>query len=192
MIRSRLARIPVRPALLLALASTLIALPACEEPGAKGPTRPLPTYAGHAAEVFDDSIELAAAGVSLDVHVDPHTDKGLRERTQVCDAVVRARVTTVTRKPDDNGAHYVVGMKTLEKITGNFPPADTFEVIVSDKSPSLGMLKTMEGAIVGKTFVAFVRAFVRPEGEEEIHFHLAPDTKDEAAAVREAVALQNL
>jgi hypothetical protein len=161
-------------------------------PPAARPARPLPTYAGHAAELFDDSIEPAAVGLSLEGRVDPHVDRGLRERTQVGDAVVRVRATTVTAKQEESGTRYVMGLRTLELVAGPFPPGNTFEVGVDQKSPSVGLLKGMENQIVGKTFIAFVRAFVRADGDTEVHFHLAPDTKEEVAAVKDAAALANL
>jgi len=159
---------------------------------AQGPGRPLPAYAGHAAELFDDIIEPGAVGLTLDGRPDPRADRALRERTQVGDAVLRVRATTVTAKQEDSGVRYAVGLHTLESVAGPFPPGETFEVTVGPLNPSTGILKTMEGQVVGKTFVVFVRAFVRPDGDQELHFHFAPDTKDELAAVRDAAALSRL
>ncbi len=179
----------------LALASADAATVACESEvgaGAHSPSRPLPPYAGHAAELFDDSIEPSAVGLSLDAKLDPHSDRSLRERTQLGDAVVRVRATTVTSKPEESGVRFVMSLQTLDKLTGHFPPPESFEVSVGNKNPSAGLLRSMESQIIGKTFIGFVRTFVRPDGDEEIHFHLAPDNRDELAAVRDAVALQNL
>ena len=177
----------------LALSLGLTALVACDDtPGAQSPHRPLPAYAGHTAEVFDDSIESAAAGISLDLHVDPNLDPKLRERTQTADAVVRVRATTVTAKPEESGTRFTIGLKTVEMVTGHFPPGDTFEIGVGPASPSSGIMKSLDGRLVGKSFVGFVRTFVRSDGDQEIHFHLAPDTKEEVLAVRNAVALAGL
>jgi hypothetical protein len=143
-------------------------------------------------ELFDDTIEPSAVGISLDTKSDPRADALLRERTQVGDAVLRVRATTVTAKIEDSGTRYVMGLHTVEKLGGRFPPADTFDVQVGPTSTSAGILKTMESQIVGKTFVAFVRTFVRPDGDQEVHFHFAPDSKPEVAAVREALALAGL
>ena len=174
---------------------TVVALTiaSCGTPGPAGPTRPLPTYVGHTTELFDDTIEPAAVGISLDVGVDPRSDRRLRERTQVGDAVLRVRVTTITAKEDENGApFFILGFHTLESLAGAFPPGDTFEVTVGKSSPSAGLLKGMQEQVVGRTFVGFVRAFVRSDGDQEIHFHLAPDTKAEIAAVKDAAALAGL
>jgi hypothetical protein len=42
--------------------------------------------------------------------------------------------------------------------------------------------------LVGLRFVAIVRAFVRPDGDEELHFRLEPDDPDVIAAVRDATS----
>ena len=91
---------------------------------ARRPSRPLPAYAGHAAELFDDVIEPTAVGISLDVGADPRSDRRLRERTQTGDAVLRVRVATLTAKQEDSATRYIIGMRTLEKLVGQFPPAD--------------------------------------------------------------------
>jgi len=143
-------------------------------------------------ELFDDTIEPGAVGISLEAKSDPRADRTLRERTQVGDAVVRVRATTVTAKQEDTGTRYFLGLHTLDRVAGQFPPAETFEVTIGPLSSSGGILKHMEEAIVGKTFIAFTRAFVRPDGDQELHFHLAPDSADELAAVKEAAALRGL
>ena len=175
------------------VASLVGALVACTPlPGPEAPSRPLPAYAGHAAALFDDVIEPAAVGISLDVGADPRSDRRLRERTQTGDAVLRIRVATLTAKQEDSATRYIISMRTLEKLVGQFPPADPFEIVVGRSSPAVAILKGLDTQLVGKTFVGFVRAFVRPDGDQELHFHLAPDTKDEVGAVKDAAALGEL
>src|SRR6202034_3741291 len=58
--------------------------------------RPLPSYVGHAAELFDDGIEPRAVGLDLEQVSDPRSDALLRERTQVSDAALRVRISTLT------------------------------------------------------------------------------------------------
>jgi hypothetical protein len=119
----------------------------------------------------------------------PRADPLLRERAQVSDAVVRVKVQTVTGKTDGPEKTYQLGLHTVEKLAGaNAPPGD-FTVGVNKSSESHGILKNFEGRLVGYPFVAFVREFVRPDGDREIHFHLAPDTKDVKTAVSDAVVL---
>lgn len=188
MTRPLLAGLP-RPFAALVLVASW-ALVACDVPAAQAPHRPLPSYAGHAVELFDDTIEPAAVGISLDIGADPRSDRLLRERTQTGDATLRVRMTTVTSKEEDSGTRYLIGLHTLETLAGQFPPGENFEVMVGKSSPSTGILKAgLDGQLVGKTFVGFIRAFVRPDGDQELHFHLAPDSKQELAAIRDAAAL---
>jgi len=168
--------------------STLALALGCGGSGANGANRPLPSYVGHATELFDDGIESKAVGLDLETPTPPRSDARLRERAQVGDAVLRVRVSTVTSKEEDSGNLYVVGFEALEKLAGPYPPGDTFSVRVEKDSPSAGIVKSFQGRLVGKSFVIFVRQFVRPDGDRELHFHLAPDTKDEAAAVRAATS----
>ena len=157
--------------------------------GPAQPTRPLPAYAGRASQLFDDSIDVAAVGLDYDKGYSPKADAMLRERAQVSDAVLRVRVATVTGKKDGPEATFQLGLHTVEKMTGtNAPPAD-FTVGIGKTSESHGILKNFEGRLVGYPFIAFVREFVRPDGDHEVHFHLSPDTKEVKSAVGDAVIL---
>ena len=160
-------------------------------PGANssGPNRPLPAYAGRAADLFDDTIEPAAVGLDFDKSYSPKADTTLRERAQVSDAVVRVRVSTVTSKKDGPESTYQLGLHLVEKIYGSHVPGEDFNVQITKTSESHGVMKNFETRLVGYPFVAFVREFVRPDGDHELHFHLAPDTKEVKAAVAEAVIL---
>lgn len=176
--------------IVLATAGLLAGCGSGKDPNA--PTRPLPTYAGRSAELFDDAIEPAAVGLDFDRSYLPKSDANLRERTQLGDAVLRVRVSTVTAKNDGPTATYQVGLQTVEKLVGEHPPDATFTVQIDKTSESHGIMKNFESRLVGYAFVAFVREFVRPDGDREIHFHLAPDTKEVRAAVVDAVALAGL
>jgi hypothetical protein len=152
-------------------------------------SRPLPAYAGRAATLFDDSIDPAAVGMDFDKGYTAKADPLLRERAQVSDAVVRVKVQTVTGKKDGPESTYQLGLHIVEKMTGENPPPPDFTVAVNKASESHGILKSFEGRLVGYPFVAFVREFVRPDGDHEVHFHLAPDTKEVKTAVGDAVVL---
>jgi len=157
------------------------------------PTRPLPSWAGHATELFDDTIEPRAVGLELDRGAaPPRTDATLRERAQTSDAVLRVRVDTVTARDDGVNPRYDVGLRTLETLGGEHPPAETFTVRVGKDSPSIGLMRSFQTRLGGKTFVAFVREFIRPDGDVELHFHFAGDDKAVVQAVRDAVALEDL
>jgi len=156
---------------------------------ATGPTRPLPAYSGRATELFDDAIDPAGVGMDYDKGYTPKADPLLRERAQVSDAVVRVKVQTVTGKTDGPEKSYQLGLHTVETVAGTHSPGDDFTVGVNKSSESHGILKNFEGRLVGYPFVAFVREFVRPDGDREVHFHLSPDTKEVKTAVGNAVIL---
>jgi hypothetical protein len=189
---SRLAR----GALGLAFAWVAVANAGCASspaPGARDPSRPLPTYGGHAAELFDDVIEPGAVGLELDGPGSPPRGSAvLRERTQVGDAVVRVRVETVTGKDDGVNARYDLGLKVLDRLAGQHAPPDSFTVRVDKTSPSEPIVKSFQARLSGKTFIAFVKEFVRSDGDTDYHFHLAADDKDTVAAVKEAGVLGEL
>jgi hypothetical protein len=158
------------------------------ESGANSPSRALPAYTGHDVELFDDGIDPKAVGLDYDGALDPRLDTKFRERAQISDAVLRAKVDTVTVRGDGPGARYDLAFKTIEKLSGeNAPPSD-FTLHIEEVNPSSGIVRTMQTALGGKSFVTFVREFQRADGEAEWHFHLSPDTKEAVSAARDAFA----
>lgn len=176
----------------LALSALVVAVGCGSSRDPNAPSRPLPGWSGHAVEVFDDSIEPAAVGLDFDRGYSPRGDAMLRERAQLSDAVLRVKVSTVTAKTDGPDATYTLGLSTVEKLAGEHPPPSQFSVVVNKSSESHGIMKSFETRLVGQSFVAFVREFVRPDGDRELHFHLAPDSKDVKLAVGDAVLLGEL
>jgi len=141
--------------------------------------RPLPAYSGHVVALFDDGIEPAAVGITGEKRVyQPKYDPLFLERVQTADGVLRVRVVTVVSKQESRGTSFTLKLRTEKQLGGAHPPEEDFQVYVSPDAPSVGILKTLDSAIVGKRFVAFVRSFVRPDADAELHFHLAPDTKE--------------
>jgi hypothetical protein len=175
------------------LAAMVGALTAC---GASTVRRagPPPTYGGHSVELFDDAIEPRAVGYELDRALPPMNDKLLRERAQVGDAVVRARVTTVTSKDEDRGRSWQIALHSIEKLGGTGPLATDFTVHMDPHGPSAGIMRAFGGRLISMTFIAFVREFADPEapGESDLHFHLTPDGKADLAAVRAAFTLEQV
>jgi hypothetical protein len=165
----------------------------------RAPGPALPPYAGRETELFDDVIEPAAVGYQGAIEGRPPKDDAmLRERTQTGDAVIRARVVTVTSGPESQGDGWRIGLRTLETIAGKRPPEGEFTFVVEGKAPAAGIVRMLEARLVGATFVVFVRTFVPaketpdPAADRrtaELHFHFAKDDKDELGAVREASLL---
>ncbi len=156
----------------------------------EGARRPLSSYSGSATQLFDDAIEQRAVGLDLDnaARLDPQ----IKERSQASDAVLRVRVDTVTARDDGASVRYDLGLRTLEKITGEHPPPSEFNVRVDKESPAFGIVRGFQARLSGKVFIVFVREFVRPDGDTDIHFHMAADDKEIARAVRDANVLSEL
>jgi hypothetical protein len=182
---------PLRAAMAVALVGAFA--PACEPPpllhsAAAGAAR----WEGHAQEVFDDKIDPAAVGLTME-GPSPRADLYLRERAQTSDIVARVKVQTVTVDTVGQAQTYHLGMQvgvptlTLAKLSDR-----SFEVSIPSTSDSFGITKSFDERLRGHTFVGFVKRFTNADGEAELHWHLAPDTADVAAAVKEAVALKEI
>lgn len=167
----------------------VVATVSCGGPDANSPSRPLPAYEGHQAELFDDAIDPRAVGLNLDDTKTPQTDAAVRERTQVGDAVVRARVQTVTQKRNGDDVEYQLGFQLVEKLAGEHAPPDVFVVRFDKASPSAGIVRSLDARLGGKTFVVFVKEFKDVNGDPRFYAHVAADTKDVVAAVKDAAAL---
>lgn len=175
-----------------ALASVLAGCGGSGGDPAKSPASSLPAYRGEVADQFDDTIEAHAVGLELENYTAPKNDLRLRARAQAADVVVRARIQTVTGEAGSGAHSYQLGFKVVATLGGKHPLGDEFMVRVDKTSPSLGIVKSMEGQLVGKPVIVFAKAFARPNGEREIHFHAAADSPDVAAAVKEAVILDEV
>ena len=170
-------------------------LSACGGGSNHRPARALPPYSGRAAELFDDAIEARAVGYQLDNSAPPPmNDNILRERAQVGDAVVRARVTTITSKDEDKGRTWQIGFHTIEKLGGSGPLDADFTVQVQPSGPAAGIMRALGPQMMGMAFVAFVREFARSDASEdsELHFHLSADNRAAAAAVRSAFSVDKV
>jgi hypothetical protein len=183
---------------LVAIAASSVALIGCGATTVRG--RPLPAYGGDDASVFDDAVEPAAIDLNFDKGYDPRADRWFKARARGADAVLRARTTTVSARSSAFGASYQLTLTAvrsgeytdMNEVVGPYPPKDPFTITIDGRSSSGGMLKLMANGLVGKTFVVFVKEFIRPDGDKELHFHLAPDTKATIRAVSDAIATTGL
>ncbi len=176
----------------LALAGLLGPMSACSaaaaaRAGAELPSRPLPAYAGRSATLFDDTIEPASrrAGLRQGLPAAPRSRRR-RNARRSSDAVLRVRVSTVTAKKDGPEAVYQLGLHTVEKLAGKNPPAGGLhrpdQQVERVARHHEELRKPSRGLPVRR-----VRPRVRStrSGDREIHFHLAPDTKEVKLAVGE-------
>lgn len=154
--------------------------------------RPLGRWEGHEVEVFDDNIDAAALGLSLD-GTGARGDPLLRERAQMSDFVGRVRVQTVTvDKVSDSVSFHLVIQATAPPLATPRVADTSFELRIRPSSAAYGLAKSFDSRLRGLAFIAFVRRYASADGEPELHFHLSGDSPEVAAAVKEAVALSEL
>lgn len=154
----------------------LVGLAAAGCAGSQAP-RPLASYGAHFATLFDDGIDGSAVGfASESKSYRPKADPLFRARVEAADGVVRLKVVTISAKADSTGTSYILSCRVEQKLAGAHAPTGDIELRVSSRAPSAGILRSLSESVVGMHFVAFLRDFVRPDGEKETHFHFAPDT----------------
>ncbi len=178
------------------LASALLGIGAagCGDPGAdaKSPQAlGLPPWDDHARAVFDDNIDPAAVGYTMDAP-SARSDRFLRERAQTGELVARLRVKTAGVNSVGDDATYQLGVQVVPPPFGPNPKIEDpdLDLVIKSTSPAFGIAKALDQRIQGLTFIGFVRRFASADGMDiELHWHLSPDTADVAEAVKEAEAL---
>jgi hypothetical protein len=166
----------------------------CASAGPSQPLeRPLPAYRGPAAELFDDAIAPSAVGFEFGGGPRAATP-AMTDRAQTADAVIRARVVTLTSNPMASGPSWQIGLRTREIVAGQRAPDADFMLLVKAGDPAAGVLRAAEEHLVGTTFIVFVRTFAASgAGENEpvrgLHFHVVRDSPDEINAIRAAAVL---
>ncbi len=68
----------------------------------------------------------------------------------------------------------------------------TFELSIKPTSGAFGIARSFDARLRGQTFVGFIKRYGADDGEVQVHWHLAPDTAEVVAAIKEAVALQEV
>jgi hypothetical protein len=68
----------------------------------------------------------------------------------------------------------------------------SFELSIKPSSAAFGIARSLDANLRGKTFLAFVRRYTGDDGDTVLHWHLAAATPDVAAAVKEALVLQEV
>jgi len=167
---------------------------ACGDPGTewKSPASlGLKPWDDHHRAVFDDNIDPAAVGYTMDAP-SARSDKFLRERAQTGEVVARMRVQTVTIDTVGDDSTYHLGVQIASPTLAPNPKIEdrTLELVIRSSSPAFGVAKALDQRMQGVTFIGFAHRFASADGTEvELHWHMSPDTADVAEAVKEAVAL---
>ncbi|MFO0661712.1 MAG: hypothetical protein U0165_18045 [Polyangiaceae bacterium] len=172
--------------------SSLIGAQAClpQPSNASAEVRSLPEYKDQDATLFDDSVEPYAIGLSLD-RPSSRGNSVFRSRAQNARSIMRMRIDTVTTGGGINRSVIRVGMKRVGKPLLGKDESEGFEVEVATGSNAFALFKQAGDRIQGRTVVCMWKLF-RVNDEPTLHFYLAPDDDETLAAVRDAVALQEL
>jgi hypothetical protein len=165
-----------------------LSLAGCGGGGQAGSSRafPLPEYDRAAKQLFDNGFDAGALGLGFDTLLPSGNDRLLRERTQTADSVVRARIVTVTSQKDGAIATSQIAMTVLQDLAGQHPQTREFVLQVAAEDPANGTLKALQGGLVGKTFVVFLREFAAAGGQSAVHFHVSRDDPDMVNQVQAA------
>jgi hypothetical protein len=155
-------------------------------------TAGFPAYAGPVIEVFDDQIDPAAVGLSME-GVSPRSDRFLRQRAQTADVVARVRINTVTADSIGDDVTYHLDVEVaFPTLAPTKDEERSFELSIRPANRAFPIAKAFDQRLRGMTFVGFMRRFMGPDGEPEVHWHLSPDNAEVAGAVKEAVTLREL
>jgi hypothetical protein len=158
---------------------------------AESPESGLPLWEGQLTELFDDTIDPAAVGLSMDGR-SPARDPMLRPRAQQSDVVAHMRVQTVTRDSVGAKTTYVlnlqVGAPTLMPAKLEDP---SFEISINQSSSSFGIVQQLDTGLRGQTFIGFIRKFHGDDGPV-IHWHLTSDTPEVAQVIQEIAVLDEV
>src|SRR5208282_5530381 len=71
-------------------------------------------------------------------------------------------------------------------------PDRTFDLSIKQSSSAFGIAKSFDARLRGQTFVGFLKRYGSDDGDTVVHWHLAPDTAEVVAAVKEAVVLREI
>lgn len=147
-------------------------------------------------ELFDDGAEPSTIGYTAEALQATSTDPVLRDRLLTADAVIRARVVTLTTR--EAGLGWLVGFRSIETLAGTPPPGE-ISLQISPTDEAAGLIRAFEDRLVGTSVVLFLRSFrPAPSGTlgggdtRSLHFHIAADSPAELRAIRAAALLSEV
>ncbi|APS00038.1 hypothetical protein [Pajaroellobacter abortibovis] len=140
------------------------------------PSQSLPFYKGFDTLLFDDSIDPLAVDIKAGVALNPlQTQAIFRERAQLASTIVKVKVTMLTSRGKGNTLMYQLVLKPVDRIAG-FPIAmNAFIFNIDRKNNGFGIVDSLQGRLVGKTFIAFIRNYRKLDNSKEFHFYLGAD-----------------
>jgi hypothetical protein len=180
---------PQRTAALLLLWLALACAVGC---GAGTPARAipedqaLPAYDSAARSLLDDG--MAAQIFGLSTGDDAMRNNDVVRRTAASQAVVVARVATITRNTTDNSLAYELVLSPFgAPLMGNWTEGPIY-LEVSQKNPAFPLVDSTGTELTGRRVILFLRMYDQ-DGRATLHFHAEPDTPAMLKAVQNARAL---
>jgi hypothetical protein len=151
----------------------------------------LSNWVGTDKELFDDQIDPAALGFMPGKAA--RRDETLWARAQASEITGRVRIQTVTVDSRGGDARYHLGLRFANQLLAPTSLEDRdFEVTIDTRDPAYGVAKALDTGLQGRTFVGFLKRFAGADDQVEVHFFLAADSAEVAAAVQEAVAIKEV
>lgn len=147
----------------------------------------LPPFEGRSTELFNDFIEPAAFGLTMD-QPRLQTDPMFRERAQAADVIFAVRVTTVTSNTVEDKAIYTVQFEPLKGYKNEFGD-DLRELRLSDRTnQAYSIISTIQAKARGQGIIGLWKRF-REKNRGVIHFYFAPDNADSVKAIHDSLAM---
>ena len=110
----------------------------------------LPKWEARPRQIFDDNIDAAAVGLSMD-GPSPRSDAFLRERAQTADVVARVRINTVTVDSVGEQHNYHLGIQVgVPTLTEARVPDRAFELSIRPTSGAFGIAKAFDSRLRGQ------------------------------------------
>jgi hypothetical protein len=150
----------------------------------------LPPYTPEAAVLFDDSFARDVFDPTLAQHGNDW-QRALVLRTRYADAIVRARISTVSRSSaplDSSESIHELVLNPLEPALAGQTSGEPIAVQLSPQSPAYGLIARGGSSLIGKTVILFFKRY-NDEGREAIHWHAETDTDVVKHAIIVAAAL---
>lgn len=182
--RRSLWTLPSVAALLLALSVAGAAGCGGERPARTPPTAAgLPSYDSAAAALLDDGFAPRIFGLSSG-----GTDSSeIARRAEAAQAVVAARLVTVTRDTTDDSLAYQLVLNPVgTPLMGNWE-GSSINIQVNQENPAFPMLDAEGVALAGHRVILFLRMYDQG-GHATLHFHAEADTPATRKAVQDARA----
>lgn len=151
----------------------------------------LPPYDASQANVFGDTIAPELFGIPGDGRPAVE-DPRLIPRTEQADAVLRARIATITRDQLDDQTSFIFVLRPVgPPILGTSPSSDSIELRLQPGHPSLQYVQHRQSALTGKTVLLFLRRY-NDGGDVVLHFHVQPDDPSVIEAIERVKVLDEL